>query len=347
MHPSPASTEDRITQLHRHGLVDLHFDLPMFLYDNRTRTDVLVSDFLPELEAGNVGTVAAGIYIEDQYLPDKALEVALAQIARIYVEIEHCNRFAICRSYEEIKRAREQGKIGLLIAMEGAEPLGTDLNFLRIFYELGLRLLGLTHARSNAAGSGGVFAPTGSSSKGLTEFGCELVRECERLGVILDLAHINPAGFDDIVANTARPVIVSHSNVRKYYDIERNISDEQIRIVGARGGVIGVNSVLVSSEKEGATLDRYVEHIVHVMDLIGIGGVGIGFDFFEFIYRRWTDCERADFHRKFPHVHFIPDLLHHGHARNLTAKLIERGFDDEQIEKILFRNWMRIFQELL
>lgn len=347
MHPSPTSIEDRITQLHRQGIVDLHFDLPMFLYDSRTRTDVLASDFLPELEAGNVGTVAAGIYIEDQYLPDKALEVALAQLARIYIEIEHCNRFAICRSYQEIKRAREQGKIGLLIAMEGAEPLGTDLNFLRIFYELGLRLLGLTHARSNAAGSGGVFAPTGSSSKGLTEFGCELVRECERLGVILDLAHINPAGFDDIVANTTRPVIVSHSNVRKYYDIERNISDEQIRMVGARGGVIGVNSVLVSSEKEDATLDRYVDHIVHVMDLIGIGGVGIGFDFFEFIYRRWTDSERADFHRKFPHVHFIPNLLHHGHARNLTAKLIERGFDDEQIEKILFRNWMRIFQELL
>jgi membrane dipeptidase len=347
MQPSAASTENRITQLHRQGVVDLHFDLPMFLYDEQTRTDVLATDFLPELEAGNVGTIAAGIYIEDRYLPDKALQVALAQVARIYAEVEHCSRFAICRSYSEIKRARERGKIALLIAMEGAEPLGTDLNLLRIFYELGLRLLGLTHARSNAAGSGGVFAPSGSSPKGLTEFGCKLVRECERLGVILDLAHINPVGFDDIVANTTRPVIVSHSNVRKYYDIERNISDEQIRTVGARGGVIGINSVLVSSEKQGATLDRYVDHIAHVIDLIGIGGVGIGFDFFEFIYRRWTDSERADFHRKFPHVHFIPDLLHHGHARNLTAKLIERGFDDEQIEKIVFRNWMRIFQELL
>ena len=80
----------------------------------------------------------------------------------------------------------------------GAEPIGTDLNLLYIFYELGLRVIGLTHARSNAAGSGGVFAPTGSSPKGLTAFGCELVRECERVGVILDLAHINPAGFDDI-----------------------------------------------------------------------------------------------------------------------------------------------------
>ena len=83
------------------------------------------------------------------------------------------------------------------------------------------------------------------------------------------------------------------------------------------------------------------------MDLIGIDGVGIGFDFFEFIYRRWSEDARVKFHQKFPNVHFIPDLLHYGQARNLTAKLIERGFNDGQIEKILFRNWLRIFEELL
>jgi len=347
MDPARESTEDLTTRLHSQGIVDLHFDLTMFLYDNRDRKNVLASDFLPEFEAGNIGTVVAGIYIEDQYVLDKALEVALGQLARIYVEVERCDRLAICRSYAEIKRAREQGKTALLIAMEGAEPLGTDLNLLGIFYELGLRVFGLTHARSNAAGSGGVFAPTGSSPKGLTGFGCELVRACERLGVILDLAHINPAGFDDILENTTGPVIISHTNARKYYDIERNISDDQIKMVGARGGVIGINSVLVSPKKEDSTLDRYVDHIAYVIDLIGIDGVGIGFDFFEFIYRRWSEAERVEFHQKFPNVHFIPDLLHHGQARNLTAKLIERGFNDGQIEKILFRNWMRIFEELL
>ena len=319
----------------------------MFLYDNRHRENVLADDFLPELEAGDIGTVAAAIYIEDQYLPARALEVALGQVARIFVEAERCQRFVLCRSFAEVQTAREQGKIALLMAMEGAEPLGREVSLLRIFYELGLRILGLTHVRSNAAGHGGVFAPSGSSPEGLTDFGCELVRECERLGVILDLAHINGAGFDDILENTARPVIVSHTNARTFYDIERNISDAQIRSIGARGGVIGVNSVLVSSEKEKATLDHYVDHIQHVIELIGIDGVGIGFDFFEFIYRRWSEEERAAFHKKFPHVHFIPELLHHGHARNVTAKLIERGFSDEQIEKILFRNWLRIFEELL
>jgi membrane dipeptidase len=347
MSASSEPLDDRIARLNGAGIIDLHFDLPMFLYDHHSRENVLAEDFLPEFEMGDIGTVAAGIYIEDQYLPDRALEVALAQVARTYVEVERCHRFAICRSYGEIKRAREQGKIGLLIAMEGAEPLGADLNLLRIFYELGLRILGLTHVRSNAAGHGGVFAVSGSAPEGLTAFGRELVRECQRLGVIVDLAHINPAGFDDILENTIRPVIVSHSNVRKYYDIERNISDEQIKAIGARGGVIGVNSILVSANKQEATLNRYVDHIQHVIDLIGIDGVGIGFDFLEFMYRRWSQEERIAFHKKFPHVHFIPNLLHHGHARNVTAKLIEREFSDEQIEKILFRNWMRIFEEIL
>jgi len=347
MSASGGTHDERITPLHRAGIVDLHFDLPMFLYDHRERENVLAADFLPEFEAGEIGTVAAAIYIEDQYVPERALEVALGQVARIYVEAERCPRFAICRSYKEIKHAREQEKIGLLIAMEGAEPLGSDLNLLRIFYELGLRLLGLTHARTNAAGHGGVFAVSGSSAEGLTNFGRELVGECERLGIILDLAHINAAGFDDILKNTTRPVIVSHTNARRYYDIERNISNEQIKSIGARGGVIGVNSVLVSSRNEESTLDRYVDHIQHIIDLIGIDGVGIGFDFFESIYRRWSDQERSAFHKKFPHVHFIPDLLHHGHARNVTAKLIERGFSEAEIEKILFRNWLRIFEALL
>src|SRR5947208_9584252 len=101
MDPARESTEERITRLHSQGIVDLHFDLAMFLYDNRDRKNVLASDFLPEFEAGNIGTVVAGIYIEDQYVLDKALEVALGQLARIYVEVERCDRLAICRRSEE------------------------------------------------------------------------------------------------------------------------------------------------------------------------------------------------------------------------------------------------------
>ena len=339
--------EERIDRLHAGGVIDMHFDLPMDLYEKRDRRNVLETEFLPEFEAGNISVVGAAIYIEDRYLPQNGLRVALDQIARLYAETAASERFAICKGYREIQEARETCRIAFLITMEGVEPLGTDLNQLRVFYELGVRSIGLTHARTNSAGHGGIFAVSGSPREGLTGFGREVVRECETLGVIIDLAHINPAGFGEILSITTKPPIVSHTNIRRYYDIERNISDEQIKMIGGRGGVIGVNSILVSPREEESTMDRYVDHIEHVANLIGIDGVGIGFDFFEFIYQQWPESRQKELAAKFTKPHFIPDLTNHSHAQNLTRRLIERGFSDADIEKILRGNWLRIFKELL
>jgi membrane dipeptidase len=103
----------------------------------------------------------------------------------------------------------------------------------------------------------------------------------------------------------------------------------------------------VSPTKEESTLDRYIDQIEHIANLIDIDGVGIGFDFFEFIYRQWTESARKELAAKFTTPHFIPDLSNHSHARNLTRRLIERGFSDEQIEKILRGNWLRIVEQIL
>ncbi len=300
--------EDRIKRLHANGIVDLHFDLLMDLYEKRERKNVLAEDFLSELETGGIGVVAAAMYIEERYLPEMGLRVGLDQIARLYVEVQSCDRFAICKNYAEIVRARASDKIALLIAMEGVEPFGTDIDLVRMFYELGVRVIGLT---------------------------------------LVDLAHINPAGFKEIFELTTKPLIVSHTNARKYYDVERNISDEQIKMIGERRGVIGINSVLVSAKQKESTLDCYIDHIEHVASLIGIDCVGIGFDFFEFIYAQWPESKKKWLAGKLTTPHFIPDLTNHSHGRNLTRKLVERGFGDDDIEKILRGNWMRIFKELL
>ncbi len=150
-----------------------------------------------------------------------------------------------------------------------------------------------------------------------------------------------------MAASSLQPLIVSHTNSRKFYDVERNISDEQIKMIGQRRGVIGVNSVLVSPKQETSTLDCYVDHIQHIADLIGIDCVGIGFDFFEFIYRQWPESKKKWMAEKLTTPHFIPDLTNHSHARNLTRKLIERGFGDDDIERLLRGNWLRVFKELL
>jgi membrane dipeptidase len=347
MTKSEESIEGRIERLHAGGVIDMHFDLPMDLYEKRALPNVLATEFLPEFEAGGMGIIGAAIYIEDKYLPERRLQVGLDQIARLCTEAEQSKRCLICRSHDDITRALGFKKIGFLITMEGVEPLGDDLDLLRAFYEIGVRAIGLTHARTNAAGHGGIFAASGSSPEGLTPFGRDLVRECEKLGVIVDLAHINPAGFEEIVDLTTKPLIVSHTNARKFYDVERNITDEQIKLIGERGGVLGVNSVLVSPDQEKSTLDCYVDHIEHIVDLVGIDCVGIGFDFFEFIYRQWPEEKKKRMAQKLTTPHFIPDLTNHSHARNLTRKLIERGFADGDIEKILRGNWLRIFKELL
>ena len=341
------STEARVKRLHGGGVIDMHFDLPMDLYEKRAQSNVIAKEFLPEFEAGGIGIIGAALYIEDRYLPERGLQVALDQIARLYAEAEKSKRCVVCRTHQEISRALQSNKVAFLITMEGVEPLGDDSDLLRAFFELGVRMIGLTHARTNAAGHGGIFAASGSSPEGLTPFGRDVVRECERLGVIIDLAHINPAGFKDIADLTSNPLIVSHTNSRKFYNVERNISDDQIKMIGERRGVIGINSVLVSPKKSESTLDCFVDHIEHVADLIGIDCVGIGFDFFEFIYRQWPEEKKKWLAENLTTPHFIPDLVNHSHARNLTRKLIERGFKDRDIEKILRGNWLRIFRELL
>src|SRR6266576_3135241 len=126
------STEDPIERLQTGGIIDMHFDLPMDLYEKRKRRDVFGTEFLPEFEAGNISVVGAAIYIEDRYLPQNGLRVALDQVARLYAETAASERFAICKNYLQIQAAAETGKIAFLITMEGVEPQGTDLKQLRV-----------------------------------------------------------------------------------------------------------------------------------------------------------------------------------------------------------------------
>jgi membrane dipeptidase len=338
--------QQRVDRLHRGGLIDMHFDLPLGLYWNRGRRGIVRRDFLRQFRAANASLLGVALYVEDEDLL-QALRVALDQVALLREEIERIPELKHCRSFTDIRSARAAKQIGLLLAMEGAEPLGDDLRLLRIFYDLGLRAISLTHARANAAGAGGIFAPSGSPRRGLTSFGRDLVRECERLGIILDLAHINAAGFEEIVRLTKKPLIVSHTNARRFFDIERNISDEQIKVIGARGGVIGINAILVSPTKAEATLDRYVDHIEHVASLIGIDGVAIGFDFCQFLWHQMPKAVRDDLENKLTRPHFIPELDNHSDARKVTRKLIERGFTNAEIEKFLRGNWLRVLKELL
>ena len=341
------SLETRIDRLHAAGVVDMHFDMLMDLYEKRKRANVLRDDFEAQFDAGGIGVIGAAIYIDEPYLPEQGLRVALDQVARLYVECESNPRFVICKTYADLVKARQSNQFAVLITMEGVEPLGTDINLLYVFYELGVRSIGLTHARRNMAADGGMFSVNTSSRHGLAPFGKLLVQEMEKFDILVDLAHLNPAGVDDVLQLTQKPLIFSHTNPRKIFDLDRNASDDHIRAVGARGGVIGVNGALVGATSAQATIDMFIDNVEYMVELTNMDSVAIGFDFFKFIWDQWSPAQQEAMITYLMDLAFIPDQNHHGHARNLTRRLIERGWKDEDIAKLLYGNWMRVFKERL
>jgi membrane dipeptidase len=342
--PILGELDARVRRVH-HDVVDLHFDLLLDLYERRVNkhegVGVLGREFWQQLHDGAIGLVGAAIFLDDRYLPEFALRVAIDQLALLHEEVAHDPRFAVCRSSVEIEAARADGRIAFLLTMEGVEPLGSDIHLLRAFHELGVRCIGLTHVRRNLAGDGGLIAPTGSSPQGLSPFGRAVVDACEELGILIDLAHLNAAGVEDVLARTRRPLVISHTNPRRFYDVERNSSDEQMLAVAERGGVVGVSSVLLSPSQDGASANAYADQVAYVAELIGIDHVGLGFDFFDFIYRAMPPEERAALEQQLARVYLPPDLLDHGHAPTVTRLLIERGLSDADIAKVLRENWLR------
>ena len=299
----------RVRHIH-HNVVDLHFDLLFELYEKRVNkheaVGVLGREFWQKLHDGGIGLVGAAIYLDDRYLPELALRVAIDQLSLLDEEVTHDPRFAVCRNSPEIEAARADGRIAFLITMEGVEPLGSDIHLLRAFHQLGVRCIGLTHVRRNLAGDGGLIAPNGSSPQGLSPFGEAVADACEELGILIDLAHLNPAGVEHVLTRTRKPLVISHTNPRRFYDAERNSSDEQMLAVAERGGVVGISSVLLSQSEEGATAAAFADQVAYVVDLIGIDHVGLGFDFFDFIYRAMSAEEKAAFERQLTTVHLPP-----------------------------------------
>ena len=329
-------------------VVDAHSDfLCDVLYRRRLgETKVLERLYLPQYRACGLRVVVAAIYLETLFVPHMALETALEMIACLIKEIEESpGLFRLCRTVRDLDEALEKGQIAILLSLEGAEPLGGNLNLLRVFFELGVRLMGLTWARRNAAADGATMAFGGARSKaGLTAFGRELVAEAGRLGITIDVSHLNDAGFTDLAVITGKPLFASHSNARALADKERNISDDFIRHIAARGGVIGVNTVntLLAQDDSDATLERVIGHIVHIAGIAGRGKVGLGLDFCEHLPEYMPPLPLKPGERRI--IDIIPG---YGEVGRLWDGLADRGFASADIDGIAGENFLRFFRSVL
>ncbi|MFC5449925.1 dipeptidase [Paenibacillus aestuarii] len=327
-------------------VIDAHFDLLMDVVIRRARGErrVIETSYLPDFLSGGINTVVAAVFVDSAFVPEMALRKALQQISSLHDEVRESSQIALCRTTEELEQARSQGKISFILSLEGADPLYNDLSMLRIFYELGVRILGLTWSRRNSAGEGSDFTPyPRRKSSGLSDFGLQLVEAAEAIGMLIDVSHLNDEGFRDVMEVANRPVIASHSNCRSLTQTMRNLSDVQIAAIARHNGVIGINSIsmFVADRDEDANVDHMVRHIDHIVNLAGIEHVGIGLDLTDAFLKYVAAEDLAQMSRK-------PFDIFKGHAElpKLQETLSKRGYSAEHIDLILGGNFERAFKRV-
>jgi membrane dipeptidase len=319
--------------LHADALViDAHEDILCAVRSRRRHgeTRVVSRCYLPAIRAGGVDAVVFPIYLTP-YMPESALRESLLMIDDLQQEIAECpDDLYLLRSAADLDPNRRQGRLAIMLSLEGAEPLGLDLGILRLLHELGLRALGLTWARRTMVADGNLEEETGG---GLTRFGREVVRECERLGILIDVSHLSSAGFWGVMRLATGPVIASHSNARALCDHPRNLTDDQLRALAATGGVVGLNAYSAFVHPTQPSLDRLLDHAEHLGSVMGAGHIGLGFDFPEYLPD--DDGSRLD------------GLRDPSDMPAITARLLDRGVSEQDIRAILGESWQRVWREVL
>ncbi len=234
---------------------------------------------LPRLQAGGVTAQIFACFVPvDQYRRG-ATRHALQRMDRFFQALEaHPHALTLATSAADIRKAKRAGKIAGILGLEGAEPIEDSLDLLRSFYRLGVRNLGLTWNFRNDVADG-VFE--GESARGLTPFGIRVIEECNRLGILIDVSHLAPAGLEDVLRVSQHPIIASHSNAAAVCNNVRNLTDEQLEAIASRGGLIGVTFVpsFLTQPYRNATLDHILDHVDHLVKTAGADHVMLGSDF--------------------------------------------------------------------
>ncbi|AFM21643.1 Zn-dependent dipeptidase, microsomal dipeptidase [Acetomicrobium mobile DSM 13181] len=329
----------------KHFVSDAHFDLLPLIWDRRQRgeTKVMENRYIPAFRQGGVNLIVSSLFVSNEYLPEMALRRALDYIGVLHDEIEESpGLFSLCRSVKEIKEANSAGMVAIVLSFEGVEPIGNDLNLLRIFYELGVRGVGIAWSRRNYAADGCHFEAREEGQRGgITDFGVKLIREAEKLGMYIDVSHLNDEGLSDVLKFYDKAVIASHSNCRNLARSMRNLTDEQILQIAQRGGLMGMNSCseFVKDAKEKIGAADLADHIEHIYKITGsFEHVCYGFDFCD-EFRELSPSPKES-----PNYDCIK-----GHARSfeLTAELIARGVKEEDIAKIIGGNFLRFLERTI
>ena len=309
---------------------------------NQGHDDPIGERLLPRLRAGGVDVVVyavGGDSIAHSNGRDKPLLATLeniAGIADVILRSEGAASFALSGS--DLPE-QPDGTIRFVLHLEGGRPLEGSLGALEALFRLGVRSIQPAWNLRNELADG---VREGATGGGLTRFGVDVVREMERLGMLIDLAHMSEAGFWHTLRTTTGPIGISHANATAVHDHPRNVTDEQIVAIAERGGVVGVHAVPVFVDETRPTVDRLVDHVEHMVTIAGVEHVALGCDFIR------NDGPRSG--REQIPKRTVEELEGFGEIDELptlTAALLRRGFTATEVAAILGGNSVRLLRQVL
>jgi len=361
---------DRAKSLNRQSLtIDIHNHM-MFEFAIRQQAygekDIFDKVFAPRLRTGGINVIATSVGSNSPCLcnlTDDLILGSLEQIDMLRIEEQSSKRMAICCSVDDIIAAAGQDKTAVLLAFEGARAMeglsGEDsMVLLRTFYRLGLRINCIVGAARTMFADG--MGEAGADA-GLTTYGVKLVKEMNKIGMLIDLTHMNDRSFFDVMEVSEKPVIVSHVGVQAVCDNPNNLSDEQVLAMGKNGGVICMEIVKIEVDRdaylkgERVDFDRVVDHIDHIVQLIGPDHVGLGLDFDNFthvnnIHRAMCPAPGSieGYYTGIPEGdHMLNEPKNDSEAYVIAEYLVKRGYSDADILKILGGNLLRVLGETI
>ena len=261
-----------------------------------------------------------------------AMPVALAMAGHLrWMERASDGAFKLCTTVAELRDCLAKGVISGIMHMEGAEAIGPDLDALYLYHSMGLRSIGPVWSRPTVFGHGVPFRYPGNpdTGPGLTDAGKHLVRACNDLGIMLDLSHLNEAGFNDVAKLSTAPLVATHSNAHAITPSTRNLTDRQLGLIKDSGGMVGLNFATVFLRPDGRkspdmSLDIMLRHLDHLIKHLGIDHVGLGSDF-----------DGATVPSPIKDVAGLPVLV---------QAMRDHGYDEGLMHKLAYENWFGVLQ---
>jgi len=311
-------------------------------------------------EGYNDQLAQAGVTALNLTTPDVDADAgwAVREIASTYQVIREDPKLILIEAVDDIFRVKEGGGVGIIIAFQNARPMADNRAMVEVFYRLGVRVSLLSYNGRNFAADG---CGTGADA-GLSRDGRALVREMNRIGMVVDLSHVGARSSMEAIEISEKPCIFSHSNSRSRVNALRNTTDEHMKRVAAKGGVVGLTTYPPLNWRGGEaipTLDDYLDNVEHAIDLIGIEHVSIGTDTeatpgaYPREYRRRLGRRLADtlggYREAFqgnPEARHLDGFASMADWPLITQGLHRRGYDEESIRKVLGLNLIRVFREV-